>query len=396
MGFAGGVVEVRLADGSDVPRALSVLNTKVEQVAERVVTDGAWQSRDIDVSAGPAVLSHGAILLPIASISPAKFLSEYLGMLTQALDDSAFSGRLTPAKTIVDHHFESTDIPTLAAAIRLPMDLGSLFGAYDPKRQGVAPGWHPGAETTRAVIEPIVEWVTSIHGRTTMSFGGQTIVIQAGTAWPILQTMLVRRGRISICLRTAASDRSMRSLTLNNFGWAAAAMYNDEDRNPLAQIEQMAALLRATAVHACCGMVRPSSSLSTHVLPGVPAMKDLNSDLAAHLEHRLLHVAAGIQLITGAHLARLTDLTGWHIEDLGHDRHLLTADRLGDWYDVDPQPLDNREPSYERRNTPADDTAAPCLAPALLSLDAIIDDPPPIPQELQKDLLVSLKQFRDN
>lgn len=49
---------------------------------------------------------------------------------------------------------------------------------------------------------------------------------------------------------------------------------------------------------------------------------------------------SGIQLLTDAHLARATDLSGWHVRSLGGGRHLVEHPNLETWYAAAAPPDD--------------------------------------------------------
>ncbi len=75
----------------------------------------------------------------------------------------------------------------------------------------------------------------------------------------------------------------------------------------------------------------------------------------------------GIQVLTDTHLDRLQHPENWHIDDLGHGKHLVTAPDLAPWYaDTTPDPATL-------------DQARRDFADILLTDDAIAANPPPWP-----------------
>ena len=102
-------------------------------------------------------------------------------------------------------------------------------------------------------------------------------------------------------------------------------------------------LLQAHAVD--LGFIRPRQgwSLSWGDLAGadprLPHVDEADLGLNRHLWGRYTPDAHGVQVLTGAHLAKASDLSAWDVEEVAPDRHLVQARDLTPWFSGSlPQP----------------------------------------------------------
>lgn len=317
----------------------------------------------------------------VRDCEPAKALPLMLDRLAAELTARGITGTLTPVK---DVFVDGPTGPVLGMILSPLNDTDAMYAAFEnwrhlPLKRG---SWVE-EDRHRRIITSLMDWLTQIEGTVLIHTTTTIETSPEGLVDYVTQT-LHSQHRFGISA-TSTDSRTRRKV---RFAESEIIVYDfDLDhprRNQLVTLTSLATRIAPDIAYALIRELR-STTLTVTALRKVPPTISLFNDLThigliKHLEPHYVFDAGVAQVLTSSQLAKTTlPKNRWQIEDLGGDRHLVTA--------LDPDPWFNPHPYYvhEGNTLPPDWTDPELLATAradfghaILTLDTLRQHPPPL------------------
>ncbi len=380
--FVGGGKHLLLQSDQDPELTLHAFRESTYAVTEALhdheVRDEAYVVLD-----GPVPSPNGPIAR-VQDCEPAKALPLMLEHLAADLTARGITGKLVPAKEAKDRSPVARDAWPVLGMILSPLDdTDAMYAAYeDWRHHQLRKGSWVDEERLRRVVTTLVDWMTQIQGPVLIH---STTVVEADPAGLVDYVIQALKGRPRFAISATSSDNRRRQV---RFAYSEVLVYDfDPDQPRSQQLRALTDLATRLAPDLAYALVRElrSSTRDVIYLRDVPPTIGLFEDLSStgpvmHLEPHYVFDAGVAQVLTTSQLTKTTLAPErWHVEDLGNDRHLVTA--------LDPDPWLHPDPHYiHQGNTlPPDWTDPEVLAaaradfgPAILTLHTLRQNPPPL------------------
>lgn len=284
--------------------------------------------------------------------------------IARRLEYEGVRGRLTGVTNASTPNW--IDFEPAEPAAFITWSYGASTSMTDPTRTG----WRLDPATTRTVAELATRFAAPGGDRILLRQGIFEFLVEDNGDLPaLLTTALLADGIQAGLIRT---DDRAHTARFASFMTAAQTVLQiiDDTRHWTARVDELTEAITAhpdLIDHAVIRRAyRTVSSWNTiDAFQRLPGSHRSVFSWSQHLTTTHVIDANGIQVLTDAHLAGLRNLTNWHVRDLGHGRHLVTAKDLAAWYGgiaADPD-------TVERARTD--------FAGILLSEHAIEQHPPP-------------------
>lgn len=389
-GFVGGSKQLLLVTKGDQQEALLALREVIADANEVLVTAEADEVY-IAVN-GPIPTPQGPMAM-VVECEPGKAVGRLLAFVARGLEARGISGTLRPGPNSVDDPvFGRRTFPSLGAMFFLPVDRRSVLASYDPWFKGPAEvGWQVDPVTTRAVVEPVLEWVLGIEGPVRVHVAASTFLLDAEHVGEFLFQTLPVDYMVSV-ERTPESAR-MRRVRFSEHGGVTVQSYDTALERERHAVE-LEGLLRRLAPLVTTGLVREMSTNTRdrESLERYPPKASLLERVGRsfwvlnHLEGDYVHDAFVSQVLTTSQLSKTHDLAPerWRIETLSEDRHLVSSTDPQAWYDPDPTPIGERPVPFTA--CVADEVLAQARADfgeAIMTPQTLEEHPPDLPPEEQ-------------
>lgn len=317
------VIAVRASGGEGslleaVVRAVAAANAAATQPGEALVH-------------GNHVFGSGKdALFYLVSDGPIDDVRAWLAVVSRALERGGWRGKvLAPSNSSgpeASWRFRDNHIPWNAT-----------LGVTLPRRTNrtMLPGWPAGDGIARDVLEFARDWVGAAHGSKYLMHGASQIQL-AETPPPDLMVSALKRSSHVTLTTLGRSPHIMRAVDL---GWGGRVTFSvkgvDEHwRTSIAAARD--ALLRFGSAADCGWVAYGGDCVTGHEGRLNSARRDgleyREWENNRHLWASYLPEVFGIQVVTKAHLDRATDLRDWKLTALGHERYLLEANDLEEWY----------------------------------------------------------------
>ncbi|GAA3542142.1 hypothetical protein AFL01nite_09320 [Aeromicrobium flavum] len=286
--------------------------------------DEAAQEAELDIAAMGVTPCPGGFALELGAAFWDEHVDAWLDHFVRALAGRGIHGRLEGARDVW--------LPELLAAAQPPVP--TLFVWFDgvdrPDRYA---GWQLPAVATREVVGTAVAWV--------LEQPGPVVLTQFGLSLRAEREGLARElGRILSGAPSGAVD------LVDDAAWTArrvafcpeaCGVFQTLGGSAQDQVDRLRDLALLLAPHTRLGFIRvaqrgvsgPHAIDSAQPLAGI---EEYHVRRAPALLDRLVPDAHGVQVVGRAHLAAAGDLPGWRVEELGHDRFLVSAPDLDAWY----------------------------------------------------------------
>ncbi|WP_104107687.1 hypothetical protein [Nocardioides sp. 616] len=224
-------------------------------------------------------------------------------------------------------------IATLAHQLERPLAAGPFndWGVPEPR-------WGVPESVTERLMSFAANWVLTPPGTVAHVGGLARVPVVTDDAPDIIRPLLVRplSGlRLASTRRDGEMRRSVGFQAFAETSWVDL----DKESGPVAIAQKMAKLLIHFASEAEYGAVHIA-------FPGTDESSETSGlwRQNRHLWSSFVPDAFGIQLLTGQHLARAHDLSGWRVDKVADDRWIVTDPDLEAWFSSPvPLPVRRRE-----------------------------------------------------
>lgn len=223
--------------------------------------------------------------------------------------------------------------------MKVPVDEDAVRADAE-RAAGATPGWYAPDDVTEAIVDAVVPWLAEGRGALRIRQAGFVTGIEM-SALPRLVPLALRRATL-ISLTRVAGPEDVRQVWFDQLGQVVLAEGHRDTtwRDDVASLAEP--LVRAAPVLEQ-GLIRdarmplPMWSQVVNQYPPLPPYPGprLRGTLmveSRHLAARYVHDAYGVQLVTGAHLAAVRDLSGWHAREVAPDRFLVEARDTAAWF----------------------------------------------------------------
>jgi hypothetical protein len=339
------------------------------------------------IATDPFVIAPDGPLTDMHLCDNAELLAGWLHNVAAELGQAGMSGRLeVPPRA---------ETPTAAttrvnAVIALKVDYEAIMSSpHDYDSPPV--GWWVSGDRTQRVLPALVDWCLDAPGEVWL-FCVTAMRLRPEDARRIVLADVFLAPELRL-QRTTTDRRQQRTLHLSSDGEVILSSY-DPDQSWAHHFEALQEPLRHAAPDAAHAFVRSLPPAINHdeawrMAP--PAPVTVGPQLPtrhwplAHLQADYIPDAYVQQVVTSAHLNRMQerhplDPQRWRIENLGHDRHVVTSTDPAPWLDADPRAY-TRDDNYDTRPPlPGLETLASAradFAPALLTRDVLAKHPTP-------------------
>jgi hypothetical protein len=288
------------------------------------------------------VISSGEVLVfprgPVVNLGycdEQEVLETWLTALAAVLGARGLAGRLEPftwddiPEWLVD---EPGVVPTLALTV-----------SPDPRYEaGGPPGWHGEPAATQGLLDVLVPWCLDGAEPGSVSLANGVLVQRCDpdALREVVGLALAGQAYADVNLTNGTSADRFRLFRASATGLVTVATGGGPGR----AVVRLEELLRRLAPFVESGLLRPAVvgarwyevvAPDVHVggpalLPGrLPAreLKRMRGLLAGQVAD-----AYGVQLLTDAHLAHVRDLSGWDVEEIAPDRHLVRSREPEPWF----------------------------------------------------------------
>jgi hypothetical protein len=369
----------------DPRMALEVLRAAGRRAEEPFLGPGMEGENFISV-AGFASAPDGPIVV-LAECDSAELLAEWLASVAGQLEEAGLSGRIQAARSVETPRL---NVPLMTMGIALQVELEEMLASPWSERQPEV-GWWVSEERTRRVLPGLVDWCLDGPGRVHL-FAGIGMDLAPKEVEPIVLSSVSSTSEVYL-QRLTEDHRHQRRLWIHEGGGVICSTY-DPDLGWAKRLQSVQQPLRHAGPDAMHALVRiaPSAPRLSYLWKYPPVtpyveqrgLAPLRLWQLAHLQGDYVPDAYLQQVLTSAHLDRIGELPPdrWETEELGHDRHLVTARNLDPWLDYDPSPYHGSDNVYTRPAAPDPATLAQArvdLEPALLTLETLAQHPTPGP-----------------
>jgi hypothetical protein len=239
---------------------------------------------------------------------------------------------ITAGPPPLDQDIENYSHRTLTALLGYSMDPPIEAGPFNER--GVATyRWGVADEVTSALIRDATDWAKAVDGEVEVAGDGPILAATSRNAGELL-TFRLQAGqqRVQAVFHSGASGWT-RKVGMDAFGQVAYTEMPPETTGTLVDTALgLASVVRRQSAAIDVAMIQPLPPSTIGGMLGLPggSLWVWNR----HLWSSRVFDAAGIQVLTDAHLERANDLSGWKVERASDGRWLVSARELSPWYDI--------------------------------------------------------------
>ncbi|WP_256795836.1 hypothetical protein [Terrabacter sp. Ter38] len=223
---------------------------------------------------------------------------------------------------------DAPPVPVLTVAWTMdpPVTRGPFYDSGQPRYR-----WGVPDDVTRTVLDQAVSWVQPDAGEAFVTQGAYPVAVSASDAAEVFEESLQRFPSTATTLAAVhpimpTAGLHLRALTLSAFGvgtWGRTAVTGHA-----AAALDLASIARGMASQLDVAFVRPMFPAQLGGSSYLPPQWRMGR---AEWSEKVPD-ANGIQLLTGAHLERASNLDDWIVTRVATDRFLVQARDLDRWY----------------------------------------------------------------